>query len=369
MQWVVAKQMGFYDGEGVSVNLVENSGANTTNLNVAGQADLTAYTGAAATQVALQGKPVTGIMATEVYPGAAFISAPNITSAADLRNAPNCRISAATIGSTAYAAALVYMRELGVANKCTLVQLPTTALQIQGTLAGAYQATVTGYSAWSTMQPAGAHLLIDPLSDTYAKTYGRSAYQAGLLWGLKDNLSTKSAALADFIRGTFDAAQYIWTHTDKQVATVLAKDPLYTGLTVDQLTPLVTAVRPFEGNNTNRLHADKSKPYYMSEGDWKTALAAFAQYGLQGFDPTSPLLQYSQIIDMGPYAKAFPKPSFVVDPKHRTLSAIAAANLGSASKWTQLYAANKLWMDALGLKQSQIPTAKLRVGTVIAQPR
>src|SRR5262249_40388687 len=159
-----------------------------------------------------------GILASEVNPGTAMIGAPNIATTADLKSAPNCRIAAAAAGSTSYAAALIYQRELGLVNKCTVVRLATTGLQIQGTLPGAYQAAVTGISAWETMRPQGAHLLIDPLSETFLKTYGRSAYQAGLVWGAKDTLQSKSAALVPFIRGSFDAAQYIWTHTDKQVA-------------------------------------------------------------------------------------------------------------------------------------------------------
>jgi hypothetical protein len=290
------------------------------------------------------------------------VSAPDITSLAQLKSAPNCRIVTATIGSAAYYQALIFQRELGLVNKCSIVQLPTTALEVQGTLSGAYQAAVVAYASSIIMAPQGGHVLIDPLSPAYAKTYGRVAYQAGLTWGLKDAVQAKSAAIVDYIKGSLDGADYVWTHTDKQVAEVIAKDPMFTGITLDQLTQQVAAVRPFIGIST-----DPTEPNYMTSSDWKRALTAFGQFGFSGYDPTSPLVQYSQVIDMTYYDKAFPKPAFVVDSTLNTLSKIAAAKLGSASKWKDLYAANKVWIDALGLKASVIPTARLRVGTVIEQ--
>jgi ABC-type nitrate/sulfonate/bicarbonate transport system substrate-binding protein len=367
-QWVIAKDLGFYDTEGVNVNDSFNAGSNTINLVVSGQADLATYTGAGAAQVALQGKPVSGIMSSEVNPGAALSTAPGITSLADLKNATNCRWAVAAAGSQAYWQALVYQRELGLANKCTLVQLATTPLQIQGIVSGAYQAAVTGLTSVIPFVSQGVHILINPVSPSYLSTYGRDLYQAGLIWGLKDNLQSKSAAVVAYIRGSFDASQYLWTHNDKQVAEQLLKNPLYAGNTLDQMVAFVAYNRPFIGNNTSRSKGGSlSKPNYMSAADWKQAMTVFGQFGLSGFDTSSSSVQYPAIIDMSYWNKAFPKPNLVVDAKHRTLSQLAAANLGSAAKWNQLYSANKVWLDALGLKQSQIPNAKLRIGTVVAQ--
>jgi hypothetical protein len=366
-QWIAARSFGFWTAEGVNVNQTLNGGGNTINLVVGGQDDLATFTGASGAQVALQGKPIAGILATEINPGQSLISAPNIPTIAALQTASNCRIATSAVGSTAYWGALVFQRELGLAKKCTLVPLATTGLQVQGVVAGSYSATVVGASLWPNAEAGGAHQLIDPLSPSYLKTYGRTAYQAGLIWGLKDNVAAKSAAIISFIRGAFDGAEWFWTHNDEQTAEMFAKIPEYAGSTIDQMLPLINHVRPFTGNNTERISGDLSQPNYMSQKEWNRALTVFGQFGLQGFDPTSPLIQYSQVIDMSYYDKAFPKPNFVVDAHHRTLSQLAAANLGSASKWTQLYNANKVWFDTLGLKQSQIPNAKLRIGTVVAQ--
>jgi ABC-type nitrate/sulfonate/bicarbonate transport system substrate-binding protein len=366
-EWVLAKDLGFYDAEGVNVNENFNTGSNIINLVVGGQDDLATYTGAGAAQVALQGKPVSGIMTSEVNPGAALSTASNITSLADLKNAPNCRWAVAASGSQAYWQALVYQRELGLVNKCTLVQLATTPLQIQGLVSGSYQAAVTGYTSIVPFVSQGIHILINPLSPSYLSTYGRSLYQAGLIWGLKDNLQSKSAAVVSYIRGSFDGAQYLWTHTDKQVAQVMIKNPLYAANSLADMTNFVSFVRPFIGNNINRANGLTNKPNYMSPTDWKKALNVFGQFGLSGFDTTSSSVQYPSIVDMSYWNKAYPKPNLLVDAKHRTLSQLAAANLGSAAKWTQLYTANKVWLDALGLKQSQLANAKLRIGTVVAQ--
>jgi ABC-type nitrate/sulfonate/bicarbonate transport system substrate-binding protein len=366
-QWLSAKALGFWPAEGVNVNQTLNGGTNTINLVVGGQYDLATFTGASGAQVALQGKPISGILSTEINPGSALISSSDISSVAAMKTASNCRWATSAIGSTAYWSALIYQRELGVVNKCTLVPLATTGLQVQGVVAGAYQAAIVGMSVAYPALSQGAHLLIDPTSSTYQQTYGRTNYQAGLIWGLKDNVAAKKDAIISFIRGAFDGAEWCWTHNDRQVAQMISKFPEYSGLTVDQMVPLIGWTRLFVGNNTSRLAQDWSTPNYMTAAEWKRALEVFGQFGLQGFDPNSPLVQYGQVINMGYYHLAFPKPNLVVDASHRTLSQLAAANLGSASKWQQLYNANKVWFDTLGLKQSAIPNAKLRIGTVVAQ--
>jgi NitT/TauT family transport system substrate-binding protein len=358
--WVLAKQLGFWDKEGVNVNLVENTGGNSLNLLAAGQIDLLAFTGAAATQVALQGKPVSVVYGSSLWPGAALVGNPSITSLAQFRALPSCRVAVAAPGNQTYWQYLVFMRELGLGKKCTPVILTTATLQTQGVVSSAYDASVEGFSDATVAASQGAHILIDPSAPSYVKTWGRNAHLAGVVVGIQSVVKSNPAAIVAFVKGASDAMDYLWTHTDRQVATVLARDPLYAGQSVDLITPQVAFYRPYIGNYVN-----PTRPGWISDGVWKHALGVYGQYGLQNYDPTSPLIQYSQSVDMSYFDTAYPKPPFVVTAKERTLREIAAAQLGSGDKWSQLYAKNKVWIDALNLPAAKIPDVQLRVGTVV----
>src|SRR4051812_37750160 len=139
--YTMASLLHFDTAYGINLKILPSTGANTANLVASGQADAASFTATTALAISQQGKQTSTIFLNEYQPGIALVGSPNIKTIAELKAANNCRIATPPPGSSTYFAALIYVRENSLKN-CSIVQTPTQAAQVNGTVSGAYQATV-----------------------------------------------------------------------------------------------------------------------------------------------------------------------------------------------------------------------------------
>jgi hypothetical protein len=354
--YTLASLLHFDTAYGINLKILPNTGANTANLVASGQADAASFTAATAVSLSDQGKQTSVFLLNEYQPGIALVGGPDITSIAQLRGFNNCRIASPTPGSSTYLAALIYLRENALKN-CTLVQTPTQAAQVNGTVSGAYQATVSGYSGAVSVVQAGGHWLIDPTTEKFAKTYGRSTFAAGMVFGLKSGLQAKRDATIGFLRATMAANNYINTHGNAQIVSVLQKDSTFATQPAASLA-LGYFVRPYLGVNA---HRGANTAGHLDDKEWKKAIDAAAQFGVTSFDAKSASASYAQAVDMSYYKAAFPHVA-QTDAKNDTLAKLAKSVLGSSSKWKTLYATAKPWLDTLGIPAAKIPNVRFQPG-------
>jgi hypothetical protein len=355
--YTMASLLHFDTAYGINLKILPNTGGNTANLVASGQADAASFTAATAVSLSEQGKQTSVFFLNEYQPGIALVGAPDITTLAQLRSAKNCRLATPPPGSSTYYAALIYVRENNLKN-CTIVQTPTQGAQVQGTVAGAYQATVLGYSGAVSVVQAGGHWLIDPTTAQFAKTYGRSTFAAGMVFGLKSGLQSKRPAVIGFLRATLAADNYINTHGNGQLVSLLQKDSSYATQPAASLA-LGYFVRPYLGVNS---HRGNNTAGHLDQSEWQKAITAAAQFGVTSFDAKASAASYANAVDMSYYKAAFPHVA-QTDAKNNTLAKLAQAVLGSSSKWKTLYATAKPWMDTLGVSASRIPNVKFQPGT------
>lgn len=355
--YTIASLLHFDNAYGINLKVLPSTGANTANLVASGQADAASFTAATAVSISQQGKQTSTFWLNEYQPGIALVGAPDIKSIAQLKQANNCRIAGPTPGSSTYYAARIYMREASLKN-CTLVETPTQAAQVNGTVAGAYQATVLGFSGAAQVVGAGGNWLIDPRTPQFTKTYGRSTFPAGILFGLKSQLQSKPAAVVGFLRATIAADNYINTHGNKQVVALLQKDSAFATQSATAL-QLGFFTRPWLGVNARRGTDTAGE---LTAARWKQAIDAASHFGIASFDPTVPQAEFSNAVDGSYYKTAFPHIA-QMDAKHNTLAKLAQKYLGSASKWKTLYATAKPWLDTLNIKASRISNTRFPAGT------
>lgn len=355
--YTIASLLRFDSAYGINLKILPSTGGNTANLVASGQADAASFTAATAIAISQQGKQTSTFWLNEYQPGIALVGAPNIKSLAELKAASNCRIAGPTPGSSTYYAALIYMRENSLKN-CTLVQTPTQAAQVNGVVAGSYQAAVLGFSGAAQVYLAGGHWLIDPRTPQFTKTYGRYTFPAGIVFGLKSQLQSKPDAVVGFLRATIAADNYINTHGNKALVTLLQKDSAFASQSASAL-ELGYFVRPYLGVHARR---GKDTAGQITAARWKQALDAASNFGIATFDPTVSEASYANAVDQSYYKKAFPHIA-QTDTKTYTMAGLAKKYLGSAKKWRKLYATAKPWIDTLNIPASRLPNTRFAPGT------
>jgi ABC-type nitrate/sulfonate/bicarbonate transport system substrate-binding protein len=357
---LVAQQLGFFAKQGVDMTLNDNAGANLVNAVASGQMDIAGHTMSTALQVGQQGKDAEIIWANEYYPGLAFVSSKEYPTVAALRTASPCRIAVFPASVSIWAGTL-YKRTLGLKN-CETVPVGSATLQTQGIVAGSYQASPLGYTqAVQATSDGRANMLIDPTSEKFKATYGRSTYAVNGVWALNSTLVSKREGMIGFLRAYMGSADWIHTHTDIQVAAVLQQRESYRLLSLDAVLGGLKSARGYIGVLAKSKVSPR--PGSVSKEAWTRSLKEFNTYGLTGYDAASPANAWGERVNMSLYDEAFPH-LVTVDAKHNTLSKLAAWKLGSASKWKTLYTPSKFWFDTLNVPSAKIATAKLRPGTV-----
>jgi ABC-type nitrate/sulfonate/bicarbonate transport system substrate-binding protein len=355
--YTIASQLGFDRAYGINLKILPSTGGNTANVVASGQADAASFTAATAIAISQQGKQTSTFWLNEYQPGIALVGAPNIKSIAQLKQAEHCRIAGPPPGSSTYLSVQVYVHENSLKN-CTVVQTPTQAAQVQGTVAGSYQATVLGFSGAAQVVDAGGNWLIDPRTKQFERTYGRSTFPAGIVFGLKSQLQSKPNAVVGFLRTVIAADNYINTRGNKHLIELLHKDPAFATQSAQAL-ELGFFVRPWLGVNARRGTDTAGQ---LTAVRWKQALAAASRFGVSTFDASASQAQYGEAVDMSYYKTAFPHIA-QIDAKYNTLAKLAKKHLGSASKWRTLTATAGPWLKGQKIPASRLPNVRFNPGT------
>jgi len=297
MQIYIAKAAGYFDKEGVSVSIIDNTGANTLNMLIAGQSDLDMYTAPVALKGAEQGKPTTIIYAVERDPGAALIGSGNVTSIAQLQAMSSCRLAAGAQGSQGYAYGVIYLKKLSL--KCDQVVAATAGLILAGLKSGSYQAAVTTYNNALLAVQNGDHMLINPLDPNDAKKYSVQPYPTATFFGLPDNLKAKKESVVRFLRAINDANVLIHKGGNLQELTnLMLSIDAFKPTPADVMQQQIQSIIPFIGAGMG------SKPGYIPQDLWNNALQQYTVWGLDGFDPGAAVNSYKQRVDMSYYDAA-----------------------------------------------------------------
>lgn len=282
----LAQSLGYFKKAGLSVSFMENAGANTTNYVVSGQADL-GMLGVAGPLLAAKAGKDTVIIYTHAAGGSGgvLVGSKSVTSISQVRGK---RIGAIGIGSSTYGFANIYNQKFKLGGDIVpYADLPTVA----AALASDQIAAATGaYDSYASVIAAGnAHLLVDTRTAKTRKAAGVPDYPEGAIFGLRPDIVSKQASIVAFIWALNQAHNWLNHHSDSQVAAELAKNTVFTTIPLTLLTSEVGWDRGYISPTGGRVPA----------ATWKDALAFYGQWGVPGFDPSSPVFAYNQRINMG----------------------------------------------------------------------
>ena len=293
----IAQAAGLFKKAGVSVKLIEDTGANTLDDVVSGTADIGVYTAPIALEAAEQGKPISVIYAVERDPGAALLTESSINSIAALKAKSGCRIAVSTSGSQGYAYGGIYKSKLGLSN-CQLVQVSLPSLALGGLKSGSYNAMVTTYSNGELGVSQGDHMIINPLSKAERAKYAVPPYPTAVLFGPTADLKSKSSAVTRVLQAVDEAASMEGTISNAKWGDYLkaASPGDFKTVQPSLLTSEIQAIRPFIGPGT--VPTMTPQLGYISPQLWKTALNEYKKWGITGFSPTASVNSYKERVDM-----------------------------------------------------------------------
>jgi len=311
----VAQAEGLFRKHGLEVKILENAGANTLNLLVSGQADLTWYATSNALLLASQGKPTTVIMNGSRDTGAAILSAQNITSLAQLSDLGNdCTIGTLTIGTQTYGYAVQYLAKPKLKlEKCRLRQVGTAATLYALLQSRQVQAAVMPLSsAVIGAQTYGQHLLVSPNKTGYRKEYGFPDFMNSSWFGLTSTLESKHDEVVRFLKAIGEANKLVVPKNLTRLANDLAKFSVFQSTPFNTLRQSLAYVVNYLGQGITfaspaqvKAHpkAFSSNPGYIPKGVWNTSVQQYEKWGLT-IDPNASYAQYRQRVNMSYLAEA-----------------------------------------------------------------
>ena len=312
----VAQAEGIFQKYGLNVNILENAGANTLNLLVSGQADLTWYATSNALLLAAQGQPTTVIMNGSRDTGSAILGAPSITTLDQLSAlGGNCTIGTLTVGTQTYGYAVQYVASSKLKlQQCTLRQVGTAATLYALLQSGQVQAAVMPLSsAVIGAQTFGEHLLVSPNKTGYRKEFGFPNFMNSSWFGLTSTVQAKQASIINFLKAINEANKLVVPKNLTRLATDLEKFSVFQSTPLATLRQSLTYVVNFLGNGITFAAADQikahpnaltSNPGYIPASVWQTSVQQYAKWGLTTFDPNASYSAYGQRVNMSYLAAA-----------------------------------------------------------------
>lgn len=298
---VVAKEAGLFKKYGLDVTVKPNAGSNIINELASGQIDLADYTPASAMIYAAKGRPASAIWAREIINPSGIFTGPDITSLSQIRNTPNCRFATTYPGSSQYGDAVTYLKELNLGN-CQLVPTKNQTAQVNGVLSGAYTAGDAIMEVLLKAKKGGGHILINPTTAQFTRKHMNDFYLSGVFWGTKATLNKKRKSIIAFLRALHASNNLIARSSPAKITTLLRKNAAFATTPTASLEELVKGVLPKLGDNVT-----PNRPGYISKQIWDQALKHIATWGIQGYNPKDPAIQYGKLVDMSYFRDAAAK--------------------------------------------------------------
>lgn len=285
----IAQQEGYFKQHGVTVNII-NAGSAAFTEAAAGKVDMSMTGTTAGLAPVIQGRQTSTIYTWGVGPdvsGVVVKKGSPIKSLDDLsgKTVSSEGSSGSSFGSTQ---ALSNYVKQQTGKGFTIVPLATLPDQADEVISGRTVAAVGLTSIWGPYVQAGKlDLLVNPAQSAQAKTIFGDDLVNLSIWGLPSKLASERPAITDFMAGMLEANKFIDSHTDQQVAQVMAGSPLLTGNSVAGLAYAFSLDRPFVDSTQGKI----------TEQAWQDSLKQFATWGL-GLSPGNPDLSYSKAVDM-----------------------------------------------------------------------
>lgn len=282
----LAETLGYAKEEGLDLK-VKTLEANTVAAVVAGRADIAEFGAGSALAPVGEGKDTSIIVGLQGGETTGFVMAgkgiDEITQCKRLATNPK--------GSSAYSSAAAYKKATGATYD--IVEFTTPADVAASVVSGQTDCASSSLGVLSAGLSQGLHLIIDPNKpeqippDSIQGTVGVS------LWGMKDELQKKSAAVEKLMKALVKVQKYLETATPDEIAASLKKNSDFTAYEAAALATAVKGELPFLFPNDGRIDADQ----------WPATLTYY-KYGNPAIDPTGDVWSFDKRVDMSYMDKA-----------------------------------------------------------------
>lgn len=245
-QVYVAKYNGFFDKEGVNVD-IKQVGANALTTVVAGQADL-GWSAAAAFV-----PPKSGKQTSIIYGGSIEGISGFMAGGKKITDPSQCKkVGALGPGTAVYRWAQIFAQAYGVTYDIVPLQDYPTILA--AVLSGRVDCAVATNTIF-------APKLADKSLNTLIDLRDKDALHAGIpkdvldsmVWGMTDTMKAKSDAIVKFLKGLQDAANYMKSASPDDITALLQKSDDFKAVNKDTLLAGVTFDLPFLAPNNGQV--------------------------------------------------------------------------------------------------------------------
>jgi ABC-type nitrate/sulfonate/bicarbonate transport system substrate-binding protein len=306
---LAAQAEGYFKHFGVNVKILQNSGADSLNELVGNQTDLVVYASTAAMTLAIKGEKVSAVQGFALEPGELLVGGPKITSVAQLKALHSCRIATPAVGTPDYGFAQIYIKKFGL--HCDTDPAALLGTELARVASGADNAVVATFpAAISAVKGFKAHILVNPQNASQRAKYGLpKPYLTGVIFGLPRVLKSKRHAVVDFLKGLNEANRLL---VPSEAARVGKDDETFTMFKGSSSSLLATELKsvlpsigkaavtatPPPGASASMKAEPQYQPGFITKAGWDTALQQFVPFGVEGFNPNLPAVQYNQMVDM-----------------------------------------------------------------------
>jgi hypothetical protein len=290
MQAYLSLYDGAFDAENVSVNLkVVSPGAIAATI-ISGQADVAMSGPATVFPLVKNGQDASIIYQTTTNGISGYVvGSPRIRSVKDCT-----KFATSQQGSTAYAWAEEYKKLFNASY--TILQLTDTTTIPAAVVSGNADCAGGAQSNFAAqLQSHQVVTLIDPANPKTLPSNYPKPIMGGCIWGVRQNLQSKKAAVVAFIRGL----QTTLNGTMKkdsldQMATLMRKSPDFQAVSQPDMVTALQQLKPYVGPSQGNLSSDE----WTAELDWSLGT------GIAYLSTTDPLWSYKQRVDMSYYNAA-----------------------------------------------------------------
>jgi ABC-type nitrate/sulfonate/bicarbonate transport system substrate-binding protein len=292
----LAQALGYFKQVGLNVHMDAVASSSLINSLVSGSADVGAASISGALIATQKGQYMTMLYG---YQGnhqvGSFIGRPGITSLAQLKKMPSCKIATTTVGTSYYGYASHYLKSLGL--HCSLTQFSDTNIAIGSIVAGSFDAGAFSYGdVIDLVKQKKVNLLIDTSKPAVGIKYNGPDYTTNAWFAKSSWLKGNRTAVVRLLRAFAMVNKAIHTMSPQKLGAALHSIPgtdWNTTSAADYATQF-QELTPF-------LNPDGG---FISKSNWNIALKAFAGWGLSGFDPNNPQFSYLARNDTSYYQQA-----------------------------------------------------------------
>jgi ABC-type nitrate/sulfonate/bicarbonate transport system substrate-binding protein len=298
----IAQAKGYFTQQGVKVNIVDNTGANTSSLVVSGKLDIALYSAPTALIVAGQGKPTSIIygLGGESQGASLFGATGKVTSIDKLKALKSCRIATYPPGSNTYGAAVFYKQKYGL--KCDLVPFQDPGSQLGALESGRADVIVGSYPNYAgAVGQKKIVAIIDTRDPKQRADAIGTDYVTVVYFGLTDKLKSKSAAVAKFLKAVNQSVDFAKQSSPQAIADLLKQFTVFGSLTPEGRLTTVSSILPYLLGG--------SQDGYITPDQWSLALKNYGTWGLPKFDPNAAVNSLQQRVDMSYYKNGIGAPA------------------------------------------------------------